>query len=454
MTNFPPRWVTLAVFLLFGVGLVLSVALVRFTIAGLPVRAGFMFAALGTALFFAPAIVLEAVRRTRYILLIILIFAVLGSIVSLFGGTSPGTTIQQLVEIHLQGAIGLVLACWLLIVMGARPLAFAFIFAWLLSALVAMGQAAGIDFAWQLRATAGNLMGDPAITRSFYDMKVRAMGLSYTPVHLATQSCLAFAAMFGLRLIERKRDFVGKIDWPLILLAILAIATCIASGNRSPLVGFAAFLTAYIWLASPRMAAVLLPALVVLILAAIPLLEVLDDAGFRFANTDNSSAEGRSTLSYYGIQLILDRPIGYGLSFESTEHWAPYAHEVRHMDNPNTIRNFAVHNYFLMILGKYGLMALAALPLLLPRNRFAAMAWLGFLPYMLHILFHNDGPLNGDFFIWYLLPLYLAGVEAMRNDPRLPRAPKYSRRYARENAEAKGGASPGLSGKIEGGQQI
>jgi O-antigen ligase len=177
-------------------------------------------------------------------------------------------------------------------------------------------------------------------------------------------------------------------------------------------------------------------------IAAIPLMSALENSSVRVASTEDGSAEGRATQRYYGMRLLSDRPLGYGLAFESTEHWAPYADEVIYMSNPMTIRNFALHNYFLMMLNKYGVMMLALLLLLVPRSRSEALCWAGFVPYGVHIFYHNDGPLQGDFFIWYLLPLFAIANSAMSARPPIEGAVRpWSRTYrARQRAREAGHA--------------
>jgi hypothetical protein len=49
---------------------------------------------------------------------------------------------------------------------------------------------------------------------------------------------------------------------------------------------------------------------------------------------------------------------------------------------------------------------------------------LAFTPYMLHILYHNDGPLTGDILFWFILPTAM-----MLNRPLVP-APEPSRQSA------------------------
>lgn len=440
MASRPPG--ALLALLLFAMGLLLSICAVRLAVAGLPLRVLFMTACLGLVTLIAPQQLVHGAYTVRKAILVITLFALLGAVVSSVNGTSPVIIVQQIIEIHVQGIIGLILAAALVSLVGPRPVVIAFVASWGLSALFALGQALGLNFAWMARAIIGALMHDPPVTQIAYHTRYRALGLSFSPVHLATQACLAFAAIFAYRLYVTAGEAMRRIDWPIVAALAAVAVVCVASGNRSPLLGCVVFGAFYAWKVAPRVFTLAIPLVLLMAIAAVPIMSALENANVRVASTDDGSAEGRATQRYYGMRLFADRPLGYGLAFESTEHWAPYANEVIYMSNPMTIRNFALHNYFLMMLNKYGVMMLALLLLFVPRTRSEAYCWAGFVPYGVHIFFHNDGPLQGDFFIWYLLPLFMLANAAMTvHRPETGRARPWSRTYrARQRAREAGHA--------------
>jgi len=419
---------TVIALLLFAGGLMLSVCAVRLAVAGVPLRVALMMGCMGWLALTFPDKLAVGARKTWRATWIILLFALLGIIVSIMAGTPPGDIVQQLIEIHLQGIVGLILGATLIEIAGPAPVLGSFLLAWGISAVFAIGQALHINFAWSVRAMIGGLMHDPAVTQIAYVTRYRALGLSYTPVHLATQSCLAFAGIFAYRLWITRGEAIRRLDWPTVTALLGVMFVCAASGNRSPLLGCVFFALIYAALAARRTLVVALPVVMLLGIAAVPMMSMLSSANVRVASTDDGSAEGRATQRYYGMRLLMDQPLGYGLSFESTEHWARYADEVKYMANPMTIRNFALHNYFLMMLNKYGVLVLALALLLLPRSLAQLYCWIGFLPYIVHIFYHNDGPLQGDFFIWYLLPLCAI---ATRSIPTAPAKPSYLRPWTR-----------------------
>jgi hypothetical protein len=135
----------------------------------------------------------------------------------------------------------------------------------------------------------------------------------------------------------------------------------------------------------------------------------------RIGETDDGSAVGRTVLQVYGLLLFFARPIGYGLTFDSTEHWVGFWKYLKDFDNAHAITAYALHNYFLMMINKYGfpiLFLAAAVSWRLARYKWSL---LGFIPYLVQIFFHNDGPLMADFLIWYIIPMY-AGLS--RDLPR------------------------------------
>jgi hypothetical protein len=395
-------------FLLFLTSLILSISLVKAAIGSVPIRSGLQVAAFGLLAISMPSRLIEGAMRVGRFLVIIFLFAALGSLISILNDVPTGAWFQQIAEIHIQATLGVILVSALIAVIGIAPIAWGFIGAVAISAVVAFGQALGLDAAWNSRAWTGAIMNDPPVTRHFYESRWRALGLSFTPVHIATQACLAFGALFALRLQASGPAILKRIDWWIIAGVAAAITLCIATGNRSPILGFLAFSLIYAALAAPRSLVLLAPLLALLAFGSVHLLEIMQALGMRVASVDDGSAEGRSTLMYFGIRLLVDHPIGYGLTFDSTQHWPRYTHEIIYMDNPLVIRTYALHNYLLVMLNKYGVAVLALFALCLPRRREQWVVVLAFIPYIAHIFFHNDGPFQADFLIWYVLPLFSA----------------------------------------------
>jgi hypothetical protein len=423
-------------YLLFILSLVLSVAFVKLSVGPVPVRSLTLLASLGLLTLAVPSCVGEAALKMRKFLAIIALFALLGTIVSLLNGVAAADLLQQLMEIHLQAAFAVLTAAGMAGAVGVAPVVWGFIFAVGLTAAVAIAQAIGLDFAWNLRSLAGDIMNDPLATRQFYVTRWRALGLSYSPVILATQVCLAFAAFFALRLHQRD-DSIQSIDKGIVAGAVVAILVCIASGNRSPLLGFLMFLGLYYAVVAPRVLILLGPVLVFGIFLSELLLDLLAERGLRVASRDDGSAEGRSILQWYGLQLFLRHPMGYGLTFDSTQYWPLFAHETRYMENPQAIRVYALHNYPLMMLNKYGLFVIGLLLLVLPRTRAQWVVVLAFVPYLAHIFFHNDGPFLADFFIWYVLPLFAALQAGSGRYAKPPKRP-WSRTHRAQQQAAEG----------------
>jgi hypothetical protein len=140
---------------------------------------------------------------------------------------------------------------------------------------------------------------------------------------------------------------------------------------------------------------------------------MLAESGARVASTDDGSAVGRIVLSSYGWRLFTDRPIGYGLGFDSMAHSGDYWEYFEYYANADAIRNYSVHNYFLQILDKYGVGALLAGVLVFPRRKADFRILLPMIAYIVHISFHNDGPMQADFFIWYVLAMFPAATPTL-----------------------------------------
>lgn len=388
---------------LLFITLLLSVAAVRLIVAGIPVRAVFAFALLGLLLAQDRGLFKAVLREHPRAFFLILIFMALGLVVSLINLEPLADTARQLLEIHVQALVGLFIGKGMLRLVGPRALVTSFLVVILTTVVISVAQFLGMGPAWFVRRWLGVLQHDSPMTQIFYTRQDRTMGLSFSPVHLGTQACLGFAAF--ILYMSRSGDFLSRMRWEVLIALAIVIVTCLASGNRSPLLGIIAFGYVYLACVSPIMFLLACAAAVVVIPSFGVLQENLVSAGLRVAETDDGSAQGRGTLASYGVRLFLARPVGYGLGFASTDYWADYWQYLQYSANSQAVKNYALHNYFLLTMNKYGAAAIIGLIMIIPRSRRDFITLLAFIPYIFHIAFHNDGPLSADFLIWYILPL-------------------------------------------------
>jgi len=391
---------------LFALNLFLSIAMTGWGVASIPVRTVVVFAILGLLVMFTLPLVREAVSRNWMPLLIIGYFAVLVALVSTVAGTDPGTTIRQIIEIHVQAAIGLVVGYCLVRLCGPRAVGVTFVAMVGVSLFFAVLQFLHIGIGWAVFDFFGRFEKRAVSDDEFYDIHERAMGLSYSPVLFGEQLCLSFAIVLAL-LVLRDGDLrmFRRFDWRVFAAAIVLAFGCLVSGNRSPLLGLMAFMLLYTLVVRPVVGI----AAIVALAGVMPLLQNFLDrpaaTGLRIAKTDNSSSEGRGVLTAYGLQLFFSNPLGYGVAFDSTNYWQYYWSEFRDFENAGAIAQHALHNYYLMILNKTGIFSLVVLPFIgwiMWKRRYAAML---LVPYLIHINYHNDGPLQGDFMFFYILPI-------------------------------------------------
>lgn len=423
---------------LFVATVVLSVCLVKWGIAGLPVRsltALLLLAVVAAARF---DVFVASLREARYLIIVIAVCAAIGAMSSLLIAADMALVGRQLLEVHVQAIVGTIVGVAVRRTCGAQAIVGAFAIAVGASAAVAALQFLDIGAAWEARRFLGSFQTGSVLVGGF-ESGARARGLSLTAVLLGTQLCLLFAAMFAYRWRSIGENLFAKADaWLLAMLVPLAGAA-VASGNRSPLLGMLVFILLYLWI-TQRGGTVMLAAIAVCLLPLILALpEALRGLGLRIGETDDGSANGRIVLQVYGLLLFLARPIGYGLTFDSTEHWAGLWAYVKNFDNANAVTAYALHNYFLMMLNKYGfpiLLLAAAVSWKLARYKWAL---LGFVPYLVHVFYHNDGPLMADFLIWYIFPMY-AGLT--RPSPARRRGVRRSARFPRRVSGSGSGAEP------------
>ena len=409
---------------LFAITIFLSIALVKFGPPGLPLRALTATLILITTFVASPWIFGQAVRAALPILVVILVCALIALLSSTLNASPPEVILRQLLEIHVQAAIGTVVGACLLRTCGAGVVVKILAMGVALTVFVAFFQFLGVSPAWALREFLDRIQpADLNPDSIFLTMRMRAMGLSYSPVHVGTQICLAFAGWAAYVLAKLGAAAKEQLSWLILAGAVCVLFASLISGNRSPILGIVVFCIGYLFLVRPAIA-------ILLALAMVPSLFILDDimqdlaeAGLRVARTDDGSSSNRRVLRAFGFMLFFDRPYGYGLSFNSVEHWSHYWEKLKHYPNPMAIQLHALHNYYMMILNKYGgliLFVFAYVVVLLVKNPIALLC---LTPYIIHIFFHNDGPLQADFLIWSRLPslIYLTGLSERGLSQGLPR---------------------------------
>lgn len=386
----------------------LSIALVRFMVAGLPVRSLVGLGIFAIVYAIRPALLPKALLVNWKVIAIISYAALVGLMVSLFNDAPFADTLRQLLEIHFQAVVCLLTGYGLLQLMGVNRLVYAFLAIVLLSSFVALLQAANVDIGWTIRDTLQKFQVYDNETL-FLSKRMRAMGLSFSPVHLGTQICLAFAALF-IFYSRYRQD--SRYPLPLIIFFWLGVMlfVAMASGNRSPILGFVVFAAAYIFYLRPTFSLMagllLLPIFGLLYLSFIENMDYFADTEIRALRVGDKSSEGREALRAYGSLLFAHQPFGYGMTFSSLDRVNDFWPELAHYENAETVFTNAVHNYYLNVILKYGVLIL---PIALVCARYLArtiIPLLAFTSYAIHIYFHNDGPLQGDFMIWYFVPLF------------------------------------------------
>ncbi|MHA6332676.1 O-antigen ligase family protein [Qipengyuania sp. CAU 1752] len=395
-----------------------NVALISLDFASIPIRSGLALGLLAMLGFVRPDHFVDTIRRHGLVLALAGLLAFLGTFVSLINGADPAIMGRMLMEVHLQIAVTLLLAAMLADLAGPRAAVLAICAAFVISAAVAAIQFIGLDAGWNLREALGRFQGHKLHEDSSF-LNRRPMGLSYSPIHLATQACLGFAAYgaWRLRICAYSGGTAGRID-PVIILALAVMAAvAFLSATRSPILGAAVFLAIYA-LRNGSAVTILSAAVmgVALVIAAPMIVDAMQGAENRVFRVGDNSAAGRLPLMTFGLMLFQDNPFGYGFDFVSHEHWAPYWQELYRFEGAGEVREAELHNYLLNMLTTYGLTLLIALPLigrLLWQARHVAIV---FVPYAVHALFHNTGPFWNDTLFWFVVGAISAMRPALEGD--------------------------------------
>jgi hypothetical protein len=396
--------------------LLVNIALISWSVASLPVRAFLAFGFLVAVIQLYPDVASRALVRHRPVLALAAALAALGIFVSLANGTGFETIFRAVLEVHVQIAVTLIFATIVCEVAGARASAMVIVCCVGLTALVAMLQFANVDVAWHLREILGVFQGQ-ALNEDGSFVHGRPMGLSYSPIHLATQLCLAFGAYVAVEATQRT-DYSRRsaaADPRVIAAVILLIAASVVSGTRSPIVGAVIFLMLY---AARRQSAWLLVLLLIgaalVYFVGAQLLESFQSAQPRLVRVDDDSAIGRLALWKFGLLLFRDNPLGYGFGFTPSEHWMSYWRDVYTMQGADDIKTKQLHNYIINLINTYGVGLILVMPLVVSLLRSVRSHLIYFVPYAAHIMFHNSGPFWNDTLIWFVI----GAISATKLAPR------------------------------------
>ena len=189
------------------------------------------------------------------------------------------------------------------------------------------------------------------------------------------------------------------------MLALLALfAASVACATRSPILGGLVFLAAYaVQRRTSWLPLFLILAAIVVYMAWPLLMDVVQSNAPRVTETDDDSAAARGTLVYYGLRLFADNPLGYGLTFAPMMLWSSYWPDLYTMPAPQGVRVNDLHNYAMSMLNIYGIGILLLVPIIARLLRRAGASLIFFVPYIVHILFHNAGPFFNDNVIWFVI---------------------------------------------------
>ncbi len=384
---------------LFGLSLLLSLNAIKLSIGPLPLRSIALIGTAGLLLLDDLPILVRSFKETFKLSATVIAFAALGLSATLITNDDMRAALGQFAEIHIQTLLLIITIYAIALKFGIKPILKAYILAFILSAIFACAQALGSEAAWQARLMIGHISGDPAAALDIIQRRERALGLSFSPVVFANEACAAFAAACCLRIASRPTRS-NQFD-PVIIGLIMALAViCVMTGNRSPLLGLAVFIPLYLAQHATRSLLVLAPLAMLAAFTAGPIIGNMADNGIRVAQTKDGSSQNREVLRHFGLFLIKENPFGYGLNFESTAHWQKYTQQSIYADSSESIKIWTIHNYYLNIMAKYGLISILFIILYIPNILKNFKIFSFFIPYMVHIFYHNAGPLSGDAMIF------------------------------------------------------
>jgi hypothetical protein len=344
---------------------------------------------------------------------------------------------NALLEIHLQVLVTLLLAAVVARICGTKACVLVLVSVVAVSAVFAILQAIGVDAAWNARASLGSMQEQAREVSQFE--KPRPTGLSYSPIQLSTQLCLAFAAFAAWRESRRLELGLGKTQDPILVGAlILFVVICVASETRAPIAGALVFFAMYSVSRRGSFVPVLVMASGALIYFLWPsLVAMFQSPPPRVTRVDDDTVWNRLTLATYGFKLLLENPIGYGFAFNPSDYWESHWRDLYALPGARAVQSKELHNYFLNMIDTYGIGLLLVVPIVAGILR-RSKAWLiFFVPYILHITFHNTGPFWNDSFVWFAIAA-LSPLALLSAAPQLARVRRVPRDAERSGAFPQG----------------
>jgi hypothetical protein len=136
------------------------------------------------------------------------------------------------------------------------------------------------------------------------------------------------------------------------------------------------------------------------------------------------------SLFTFGLILFRDNPLGYGLEFSPVDHWTDYWHYLYTLPSAVVVQTRELHNYALNMLNTYGIGLLLLLPTAFGLLRRGKASLIFFVPYIVHIAFHNSGPLWNDMIIWFVIAAISVTEPGSAVDESYQRAGVRRRRYS------------------------
>lgn len=405
--------------LLVGSLLVLVLALnlyfVKPSLGPLPIRSVVAILVLCLLAVLVPKALIRAIKASSFVLRVIGLFALLGLVISISKGHLSGA-LYSLAQVHVQAVIILLVAITCSLAIGPRRAAWIFFAMAGISCAFGIAQWLGVGPAWSVRDYLGLVYTDPLDASLESD---RSPGLAFSTIYLAGQSCMLFAIalIFYRRWHPQKRE-PGKPlkKWfsPALLLVCLAgvVLVNIAGGNRSPLLGLVLFLGLFVIGTKPTRWMITVPIVLFGVLLIGPLQEFAGDVGLRVGSSADKSVSARDALFDYGWQIFTRDLWGYGLTFDSTQFYRLGDTNFGAISlTPGLDDVFArvgLHNYPLTMLNRYGVLGVFLCAWVLRRILRQWKYALLFVPYFVHTLYHNLGPLDSDFVIWFPIGLCIA----------------------------------------------
>ncbi|NNE23345.1 MAG: O-antigen ligase family protein, partial [Rhizobiales bacterium] len=365
----------------------------------IPVRTVGLFVFTGLLFMIHNRQFVGSLNRHRQVYMVFGVMALLGGSLAFVHGEEFYSLAESLLRNTIQPVLIFLTVYLAIEIFGIRFVANTFLLFAVISSVAAIFQFVGFDPAWDVRRVLGSIQGDPPDIKHILRTGSRPMGLVFTPILFSYHLVCGYV----IANILYRQGLMNPLLYAIF--TVIALFGATANGTRSLVLAILVSECLQLAVRGQLKSYVLLAVGAVLAAGGFYYLETV---GSRVVSADDSSAVGRFVLLKFGLQLVLDNPLGYGWGVKPGEYAWLFWEELSHLPKASSVFRLGIHNAFVNFLLQYGIFGFSIIAMLAVLHLRKAMAIAGaFLAYFINAMFHNAGVFVGELYFWYAFAVFV-----------------------------------------------